>query len=164
MRFWCEDQPLEGQQAMPWDSGQCLGTSGQCPGKCPGTSGHGQCPGTRAQCPRTSGQCPGTAGIETWAGHSERPGTTSRTSQGHLRMSRENQTRFWDIPQMARGWPRDVLAIYFSQDVPYPMAQSKMTKHLVERPSGSRPRYIYVPSKRVGRRTRIYPPPLHNVL
>ena len=98
--------------AMPRDSGQCPGTSGQCPGtsgqcprKCPGTSGHGP----RVQCPGTSGQCPRTAGIETHVGHSERPRTTFRTSRGHLRMSRENQTCFWDVPQMARGWPQDVL-------------------------------------------------------
>src|SRR6266481_3322662 len=37
---------------MPWDRGKC-------PRKCPGTSGHGQCPGTRVQCSRTSWQCPG---------------------------------------------------------------------------------------------------------
>src|SRR6266481_905537 len=104
--------------AMPWDkcamppgtSVQCPGTSVQCPRtsrQCPRTSR--QCPGTSRQCPRTSRQCPGTAGIETQAGHSERPRTTSRTSRGHLRMSRENQTHLWDVPQTAQGWPWDVL-------------------------------------------------------
>ena len=40
--------------------------------------------------------------------------------------------------------------IYFSQDIPYPMGQSKMTKCLLERPSRSWPRYIYIHVRRVG--------------
>ena len=40
--------------------------------------------------------------------------------------------------------------IYFSQDFPYPTGQSKMTKCLLERPSRSRPRYIYIHVRQVG--------------
>src|SRR6266481_6351263 len=34
---------------------------------------------------------------------------------------------------------------------PYPTGQSRMTKYLLERPSGSRPRYIYIRVRQVGR-------------